>query len=600
MQPTTLVQTLVECWDDLPRLVGASWAQLFPDVVRRAAELRQISDPDRQATLVMELALLFKDHPQVAERLREALQNSQRKSPDEGNQPPAIPNWPSALDGLSERLNSPIVTRYTDISAPRRLAPGRRGGIIVRLTCAPLTASDVTRTVSARLAQTVEIYLHARSGDFEVDGEPVRRLRVEPDRDSDTVVFVLTALRAGHTTVRLDFRQAGLTIATVELAIDVSAESASDEHTRTEAPVAIGGTYAPPPDLDLRVTVTMRDGRSVLGYVVHSPNGAAGYHYYPAGGVTILGSPEQYQARLMTRIEGLTGSQAQTGLRALGEQLYRELFPSELRRAYQQLTGLPIRSLQITSDEPWIPWELVHPYDDDDPDHIVDDDFLCARFELTRWLAGRSGPAGTIHIHSLACLNAGQPPTQPPLPSVAQERIYLTGLADRHGLQDHSPRYGTAHAVSALLDGQHGPIDLWHFAGHGDVSLIVLADGSCLRPEDLFGPRQTAIARTRPLVFLNACRVSQQSWSLTQLGGWAAAWAGRCRCGVFAGPLWSVTDEPAWIFAHTFYEQIAAGHTLGQAVQAARAQTRQHAPDDTTWLAYSVYAHPNARVVFTP
>jgi hypothetical protein len=79
-------------------------------------------------------------------------------------------------------------------------------------------------------------------------------------------------------------------------------------------------------------------------------------------------------------------------LRAIGEQLYRELFPLELRRAYRDLCSLPVRSLQITSDEPWIPWELVRPYDDDDPDRIVDDDFLCARFELTRWLAGRSGP----------------------------------------------------------------------------------------------------------------------------------------------------------------------------------------------------------------
>jgi hypothetical protein len=180
---------------------------------------------------------------------------------------------------------------------------------------------------------------------------------------------------------------------------------------------------------------------------------------------------------------------------------------------------------------------------------------------------------------------------------VARERAYLAGLADRHGLEDRSPRHATGHAVAALLDDHDRQIDLWHFAGHGDVSLIVLADGTCVRPEDLYGPRQTTIARTRPLVFLNACRASQQTWSLTQLGGWAAAWAGRCRCGVFAGPLWSVTDEPAWIFARTLYDQLEAGRTLGQAVQAARARTREHTPEDPTWLAYSVYAHPNARVV---
>lgn len=601
MPPAALVQTLVECWDDLPRLVGASWAELFPRVAAVAVALGQTDDPDRQASLAAQLALLFQDHPGVAARLLEALQVSQRRSGADGDEFPVIPEWSAVLDGLSERLHAPLVTRYTDISAPRCLAVGRRGVITVRLTRAPLAASVDTRPVTARLAQTVVVHLHARGQDFQVEGEPVRRLRIDPDRDSETAVFFLTALRAADTTVRLDFRQAGLTVATVELPITVTAdtEPVSADQTRAEALVAVGGGYAPPPDVDLRVTVTTRDGRSVLGYVLHSPNGVAGYHYYPAGEVVILGSPQDYQARLMSRIERLSGGEAQGGLRALGEQLYRELFPSQLRRAYQHLSTSGVRSLQVTSDEPWIPWELVRPYDDEDPDRIVDDDFLCARFELTRWLAGRSGPPGGIDIRRVACLDAGQAPTRPPLPATAQERRHLAGLADRHRLEDLSPRQATTAAVGALLDGQQGQIDLWHFAGHGDVSTIVLADGSCLRPEDLYGPRQTGIARRRPLVFVNACRVGQQTWSLTQLGGWAAAWAGRCRCGVFVGPLWSVTDEPAWVFARTFYDQLEAGRTVGQAVLTARAQTRAHAPDDPTWLAYNVYAHPNARAVFT-
>lgn len=594
MKGNTCTVTLGPC---ATSTMGTSWAEMFPQVTVLATALRQAADPDRQASLVMQLVLLFKDHPEARKRLREALETSQRRS--HGDDSPATVDLPTALDGLVERLNSPVVTRYTDITAPRHLAPGRRGVITVRLTCAPLAASAETRPVRIRLAHKVDVYLHARSEDVEVEGAPVHQLRIEPDHDSETVVFFLTALRAGDTTLRLDFRQAGLTIATVELPIEVSAETASDDQTRTQAPILLGGAYAPPPDLDLRVTVSKCDEHSVLSYVLHSPNGVAGYHFYPAGEITFRGSPEQFQARLMTQIEEMTGSHAQTTLRKVGEKLYRELFPAKLRSAYRDLSTSSVRSLQITSDEPWIPWELVRPYDDDDPGHLVDDDFLCARFELTRWLAGRSGPVGSIQISSLAYLDTGQAAEQPPLPSATRERGYLASLADRHRLTDLSPPHATGPAIEALLDRQADQIDLWYFAGHGDVSEIVLADGSLMEPDDLYGHRQTTIRRRRPLVFFNACRVSQQTWSLTKLGGWASAWVGRCRCGVFAGPLWSVTDRSAWIFARTFYEQLETGRTIGQAVLAARAQTRKHAPKDPTWMAYSVYAHPNARVVFT-
>ncbi len=129
-------------------------------------------------------------------------------------------------------------------------------------------------------------------------------------------------------------------------------------------------------------------------------------------------------------------------------------------------------------------------------------------------------------------------------------------------------------------------------------SPVVLADGRKLRPEDIHGQRQTHIAQARPLIFMNACRVGQQAWALTRLGGWASAWVDRCRCGVFVGPLWSVNDRLAYEFAQAFYDALRAKQTIGQAALAARRHVRALAPDDPNCLAYSVYAHPNARVKF--
>jgi len=131
-------------------------------------------------------------------------------------------------------------------------------------------------------------------------------------------------------------------------------------------------------------------------------------------------------------------------------------------------------------------------------------------------------------------------------------------------------------------------------------SRLLLADGWPLRPRDLFGRRQQHVSEDRPLVFLNACRIAQRSWSLTRLGGWAGAWVDRARCGAFIGPLWSVDDFAAFKFCRAFYEALRWGRTIGQAVKDAQQTVRAADPDDLTWLAYSVYAHPNAHVLLEP
>ena len=63
---------------------------------------------------------------------------------------------------------------------------------------------------------------------------------------------------------------------------------------------------------------------------------------------------------------------------------------------------------------------------------------------------------------------------------------------------------------------------------------------------------------------------------------------------MFIAPLWNVTDTLAHKFAKTFYTELAAGKTVGEALLAGRRSAREDG--DPTWLAYSAYAHPNARI----
>ncbi len=493
-----------------------------------------------------------------------------------------------------------VVHRTTDITAPGRLPLGRRGVVTVRLTRTPEPESAALRTLALKAGPPVEVHLHADPSEIAVLGEAVQSLAVEPEGDSRHAVFHVRGLRRGRHELVLDFRQEVL-VGTARLLVEVVDAQAAEEQQRVTAlplPLAgSGGSGAVAPDLELRVVTRFAEGRTALSYVLHSPGGTVPFHHLALTGPVLRGAPEQFQSDLLRQVEAGAGRWAD--LELLGNLLYRDLFPDGMRAAYRLWSG--IRTLQVTSDEPWIPWELIKPYDYADPTRLIDHDFLCLRFEMTRWLAGPGGPAGEIRVRRGACLEAARAPGEPPLRGAAGERRWISGqlLGKTPGVVDLTPQRADREAVEGLLDG--GGIQLWHLCGHGRSDLarpdgceVVLADGWPLQPRDLAGARERHVARDRPLVFFNACRVAQQGFELTRLGGWAAAWVDRARCGAFLGPLWAVDDGSARAFAVAFYQALRDGATLGRAVK--RAQ-QQLAPDDAARLAYSVYGQPNARVL---
>jgi CHAT domain-containing protein len=98
-----------------------------------------------------------------------------------------------------------------------------------------------------------------------------------------------------------------------------------------------------------------------------------------------------------------------------------------------------------------------------------------------------------------------------------------------------------------------------------------------------------------PLVFLNACHSGRLGFALTRLGGWGARLA-ELGCGGFLGALWPVTDHAALAFSQAFYERLAQGLALGEAVAQARDCVRVLYREDPSWLAYCCFGDPLARV----
>ncbi len=86
-------------------------------------------------------------------------------------------------------------------------------------------------------------------------------------------------------------------------------------------------------------------------------------------------------------------------------------------------------------------------------------------------------------------------------------------------------------------------------------------------------------------------------FSFTGLGGWADRLVKHACVGAFVGAMWEVNDALALQFARRFYTALLQDNaTIAEAFRLAREEIRQAAPYNSTWLAYVLYADPEARV----
>jgi len=371
-----------------------------------------------------------------------------------------------------------------------------------------------------------------------------------------------------------------------------------------DAPTTNRPASAAPVDLELRVTTVGRGSDRALEFELHSPSQAVDFYHRNLGRQPIQ-APEGFRQWLYDKLEQLDrgldvdyqeldAETVERELETVGQNLYHELFSDEMRAAYGEFRN-DVNTLLIISDEPWIPWELVKPWGEG-----FDDDFLGIRFQLTRWLAG-SAPASEVRVSRGVCVGVDSPAGGKPLPNVAEELELVGALLDgAEGVEKKSlPEATTAQLREEL---ERGGLGLLHFVGHGEhgethagEARIRLADRA-FEAAHLVGRLQLRLKADRPLVFLNACRVARQGVSLTGLDGWAERWVRGCGCGAFLGPQWEVEDQAACRFAELFYRELEAGHTFGEAVQTARRTVSEEMPERTAWPAYTLYAHPNARL----
>lgn len=288
-------------------------------------------------------------------------------------------------------------------------------------------------------------------------------------------------------------------------------------------------------------------------------------------------------------------------LRAFGADLWDQLFPATLQAELWQHRD-QIRSIMVFSEEPFIPWELVHMKE---PGlRLGGEPLFLAQKGLVRWLHNFGWPPQTLKLRPGRCryIVPDYPHPDYRLPEAQQE---VSFLQRNFGATAVPPQLNPVRTL--LREG--GAFDLLHFAGHGvaehdnianaQLMLEGRVDADKYVPAYLSATTVEQFARlddsegNRPMVVINACQAGRAGYKLSGMGGFARAFL-TGKAGVFVGALWSVGDKPARIFTEQFYKQLLAGDRLAEAAIVARETARTEG--EATWLAYVIYGHPHATV----
>ena len=299
---------------------------------------------------------------------------------------------------------------------------------------------------------------------------------------------------------------------------------------------------------------------------------------------------ERLVAKLDNMAKGRSGyspAHARDFLENSGASLWRELLPEPLREQFWDRQQR-IRQLTILTDKDVVPWELLYPQD-----HGHDAGFLVEQFPVTRAVFRRRLPRKLSLWPARFVLPVGS------LRHAQDEIDAMRQLLD--------PGQPPGTVISALTPLQElirsGNFGLLHFACHNgfdpDDGSSIMLDNVQFTPTLLTKAAiGQVLARSAPIVFINACRSAGSSATYNRLDGWASKFL-EAGAGAFIGSLWAVSDGAAREFAEELYQQLQAGSSLGKAVMRAR-EVAARQLDDPTWLAYTVYGDPRAMVSQRP
>ncbi|HEY2293424.1 MAG TPA: CHAT domain-containing protein [Thermoanaerobaculia bacterium] len=437
-------------------------------------------------------------------------------------------------------------------------------------------------------------------GPFAVEGPPVRTLTLLRDEERSknaefTVVRKDSAAGAGPVTFSALFAYQGRPCGRVSRQVQLAAGAAEPVKEPLPQPGIAVETAAKPADLSVRIVASDDDER-LFQCIAQSPHLPA-YQQGQTGNWRLPSIAGTFVKGLMAQFTAAGASnQARTfALRGAGIQLF-EAAPKIFQKIFWELIDakVPLRTISIVTEEPYIPWELMVPTREGQDGEDEQRDPIGVEFLVSRWTSRE-------HI---------QAPQRIPLKDswvVAPTDSKLTSAEDEATLVlKELPGERIVPASIAMFEqelGQEGEAhSLLHFVCHGESGddggqVLLLEKKEKLSASFLRGmPGVKKAFRTKkPFVFLNACEVGRTVPALIGVGGFAEQFMALGASGVVA-PLWSVKDSIAHQLAVELYQRIQEQPETPFAEILRDLRKRSYAAEggEDTWAAYCFYGDPLA------
>jgi hypothetical protein len=315
----------------------------------------------------------------------------------------------------------------------------------------------------------------------------------------------------------------------------------------------------------------------------------------------------KYVADLFKVLDAIESGQHMTFFQGLGDRLY-EITPACFQEVYWLLFdkygSFPI---QILSNDPYVPWELMRPTRPENDKRGPDPEILARRHPVGRWFLNKEGSmlirlrAGKV---ATIAPDYSQSPPHKGLRPLLSAQAESKKICDKLGSNAVRITGRKDNVLELFVDAKKEDIGLVHYAGHGasnfenaEYAQLFLEDTD-LRPLDI-RRKETQLGRNRhSLVFFNACGAGAPGLNLGVIGGFAEALI-EDRFGGFIAPLWSVYDVNASAVILDFLEHVllqdgAQRQTFAAALQRIRNESGEESP---TFLSYAYYGDVMAAFV---